>query len=292
MGDVINTARLRVLLTERHQLTVEPRGSSPWVLFFELRNGTGFGRRERYLDALAMHTWPSKGFVRIAYELKCSRSDWLRELAQPEKRRWGMEISHEFWFVVARGVVTDIGEVPEGCGLLVATEGGDKLIARKQATHRDARPLEETEVAAIARKAMDREVFARPAWRYAGRTLDEDGLRDVVLAHMDRVQESEVERRAQARAEELVAAWRRMLAAYSAALSGAGIAPPRWMDPQWIPTRDDGSWQAQRWVDTVRAPPGGQAVCDALRRLESLELAIAPAREALAALRGEDDDQE
>src|SRR4051812_2140071 len=46
----------------------------------EFRCGTGYSRQSR-ADAISMHLWPSAplSLELIGYELKVSRSDWLRE---------------------------------------------------------------------------------------------------------------------------------------------------------------------------------------------------------------------
>ena len=56
-----------------------------YALLFEVRNSTGYGKRIRSADALAMSLWPSRGLELIGFEIKRSRIDWLKELSQPEK---------------------------------------------------------------------------------------------------------------------------------------------------------------------------------------------------------------
>jgi hypothetical protein len=41
--------------------------------------------RESRADAIARHLWPSQGLELIGFELKVSRSDWLREIKDPYK---------------------------------------------------------------------------------------------------------------------------------------------------------------------------------------------------------------
>ncbi len=52
-----------------------------------------------------------------AFEFKASRSDWLRELKDPEKADGICQQVHEF-YVVAEPDVVDRGEVPEAWGLI------------------------------------------------------------------------------------------------------------------------------------------------------------------------------
>jgi len=49
-----------------------------------VRSHAGFDAR-RTADYVAMDLWPSKGLALHGHEIKVSRSDWLRELKEPEK---------------------------------------------------------------------------------------------------------------------------------------------------------------------------------------------------------------
>lgn len=73
---------------------------------------------------MAFSLWPSRGLDLLGFEVKVSRSDWLRELKNPEKAE---ETIYQFdqWYVVigdARIVVP--GELPKGWGLIVPHAGG------------------------------------------------------------------------------------------------------------------------------------------------------------------------
>jgi hypothetical protein len=117
-GQAYTAAELftEVLAKRRHATTF--RGE--WVLFPELRFGTGASTNaDSRVDAFAMHCWPSKRFLRVAYEIKVSRGDFLRELKDPLKRRPGLLISNQFYFLCCPGVAK-AEEIPADCGLLVA----------------------------------------------------------------------------------------------------------------------------------------------------------------------------
>lgn len=99
-----------------------PPGS--WLFLRELRLGTGHGKdSEQRVDAWAMHLWPSRQNRRVAYEVKTSRSDLLRELRTPRKRTRALLRSNEFYFVVSEGLLT-LEELPAECGLITATTLG------------------------------------------------------------------------------------------------------------------------------------------------------------------------
>ncbi len=114
-----------------------------WAVVFELQKGVGFQGTTGRIDAAAFGCWPSKGHHRLAFEVKRSRGDFLRELKQPQKRVWVEENFHQTWFVVPAGLVKP-EEVPESWGLLVATKDGEKLRQVKVAMHREVPALPES----------------------------------------------------------------------------------------------------------------------------------------------------
>lgn len=136
-------------LRKRHD---EPRNgnSRAWVYAEEVRVSTGFGppaeRKQgepwripgdQRIDAFALHTWPSKKYRRVAYEVKASRSDLHRELDQPWKCEAALALSNEFYLVaptdVLIGGITD--DFPETWGVISFYEGRTTTI--KQAPWRD-----------------------------------------------------------------------------------------------------------------------------------------------------------
>jgi hypothetical protein len=109
----MTTTQLMEIIRKRHP-------SPEWAFFEEFRPATGW-LADSGIDAWAINLWPSRGFPCVAYELKVSRSDWLRELKDPTKREQGVKWSSEFWIATLPGVVK-ADEVPEECGLLVVAE--------------------------------------------------------------------------------------------------------------------------------------------------------------------------
>lgn len=90
-----------------------------WSFFEELRLGTGYGRgKEQRIDAFAFGLW-SKNWGSMAYEVKVSRTDFLKELKTPLKRRMALRYSNLFWFVTPQGLVAP-DEVPIEAGLMEA----------------------------------------------------------------------------------------------------------------------------------------------------------------------------
>lgn len=101
-------------------------GNGPRYVFMpHVRSAPGFDAR-RTLDAVVMDLWRSAGNALHGFEVKVSRSDWLRELADPSKAGQFLPLLDRFWIVAPRGVVL-LEELPVGWGLLVPV--GDQLRA-------------------------------------------------------------------------------------------------------------------------------------------------------------------
>jgi len=92
----------------------------------EVRNGTGYRRTERYADLVVVSCWPSRGLWIGGVEIKVSRSDWTRELRDPEKSAEIQKWCKYWWVAAPIGVVRD-GELPETWGLVEVTESTAKL---------------------------------------------------------------------------------------------------------------------------------------------------------------------
>lgn len=92
------------------------------VFVEELRGGAGYGGcSEGYIDAWTMHPYPSKQNCRIAYEVKISRSDFLRDIKQPLKHRAALLFSNEFYFVAPEGML-GAEDLPLFAGLIEVKE--------------------------------------------------------------------------------------------------------------------------------------------------------------------------
>jgi hypothetical protein len=129
-----------------------------WAVFYEVANGTGFGDGgRRWADAVAIGIWPSRGHAIHGFEIKRSRGDWQRELADPTKAdavsKWC-----DFWWVVASDrAIVPLSELPETWGLLVPR--GEGLVSVKDAPKREAAPLSRAFVAAMLRRVSETTVL-------------------------------------------------------------------------------------------------------------------------------------
>lgn len=119
-----------------------------WATFFEVADGTGAAKR-RSADAVTVNMWPSRGLTINGFEIKVDRSDWRRELADPEKAESIAQYC-EFWWVAAPKGLIDPATLPKGWGL---TEVDDKgaLRIKVQAAERKAKEPTRAFFAALCR---------------------------------------------------------------------------------------------------------------------------------------------
>ena len=127
---IVTAADIEEALARKHPL------DKGWV--FATKVGTSTGATPfnhgglggmRQIDAFAMAVWPSLNYRRVAYEIKVSRNDFLKELHDLTKRAQAYYLSDKFYFAVAPGVATkedfrqDKGAWFD-CGLLEVQEDG------------------------------------------------------------------------------------------------------------------------------------------------------------------------
>lgn len=151
--------RITALLRRRYCVD---KGNGPAaVLLPQVRNRAGFDAT-RTADAIVMHLWPSKGLAIEGFEIKCSRTDLLRELNDPTKAEAFARYCDRWWLVVAETVNFETTAIPRQWGIMTATADGVRV--RRQAPPRpNPEQIPKSLLACILREA-DRE---------AGRARDE-----------------------------------------------------------------------------------------------------------------------
>jgi hypothetical protein len=93
-----------------------------WSIAEHVRSAAGFDAT-RTADFVALDMWPSKGLELHGHEVKVSRSDWLHELAQPEKCQAVRQYCNRWWLVVSdRAIVRN--DLPDGWGLMAPGRDG------------------------------------------------------------------------------------------------------------------------------------------------------------------------
>jgi hypothetical protein len=115
-------------------------------------NGTG-SHKSRTIDAVFMSLWPSRGLALHGVEIKVSRNDWTRELADPAKQEAHFKHLDHFWLAVGDESIVREGELPETWGLLVPARTKLKVI--KPAPLLKPDPMTRAMLAAILRRANE-----------------------------------------------------------------------------------------------------------------------------------------
>jgi len=125
-----------------------------WQLFTGVANGTG-SRARRWADAVAMGIWPSRGLELVGFEVKVSRSDFLRELKQPEKDDAVGRYCDRWWIAAGDPDIVKESELPPAWGLMVPvkTSSGVTMKIVHDAPKRKAKPIDRNLLAAILRRA-------------------------------------------------------------------------------------------------------------------------------------------
>ena len=112
-----------------------------WVFATEVETSTGArwglydpAEKLRRIDAFAMALWPSLGYKRVAYEIKLTRADWLKELANPAKRSVPFLLSDEFWFVLDFDAwrMEDRERDLRSCGIMLWVKEPGKLVIQQK----------------------------------------------------------------------------------------------------------------------------------------------------------------
>lgn len=132
--------------------------SPGWIFLPELADHIGYehGRKLYVADAVAFCPWPSRGFVTHGFEMKVSRSDWLRELKDPAKGDGFGKYCNYWWLVVSDPNIVKDGELPDTWGLMLPTQAKLQVLAK--ARRRNALPMDPTMFASILRVLSSRYV--------------------------------------------------------------------------------------------------------------------------------------
>jgi len=147
-------ADLIQLIRNKYKVDTIANGNHPAVLLEQVADATGFATG-RWVDAVVFEMWESEGRTRRAFELKISRSDFLRELKHPDKYQWCLNSFHEFWYVAPKDAIK-IEELPQGVGWFYPA--GNRLITGRQASYNHKPELNDKLLASFIRSA-DKEII-------------------------------------------------------------------------------------------------------------------------------------
>ena len=234
-------ARLRARYTARPGEVVE------WAFFEQVRAGTG-PYAQRTADAIAMNLWESRGLAVHGFEVKVSRSDWLRELRQPEKADPLVSRVDYWWLLVSDPEIVKDGELPDGWGLMVPY--GEKLRAVTDPKRRPDAKIDRGFVASLLRRVDRDELAARH-------------VRDALAR-----QQEEHERRTRSLTTENESFRARLEALHNGAGHRWNSAIPAWYDPieRWT---EFGEKVAQQFEAPLEADRARDQVREFARRLQT-----------------------
>jgi hypothetical protein len=137
-----------------------------YACMFEVSSGTGTNAT-RAADIVVLNLWPSRGMDLNGYEVKTARSDWLRELKQPEKA-WPVMKYMDRWWLLASPGVAKLDEIPTNWGFMEFN--GVKTRVLKPAPKLEPVAVTKTFLGAMLRKPirdLDAEVARRVATHLA-----------------------------------------------------------------------------------------------------------------------------
>lgn len=121
-----------------------------WAFLEEVAPATGGGTG--YADAVAVNLWRSRGHAIYGFEVKTSRSDWLRELKQPGKPDAVFKFC-DHWFIVAPKGIVRPGELPPTWGLLEPR--GTGLVVAAEGPRLSAEPITRAFFASLVRRSYE-----------------------------------------------------------------------------------------------------------------------------------------
>lgn len=137
--------------TDVHDLLAKRYPAPEFALMFEVAPATGGGTR--YADAVAVGLWQSRGHVVHGFEIKVSRSDWLRELKHPAKAEESVYSFCDFWWIVAPAEFIKDGELPSTWGLLDVQ--ANRLVQKVAAPRLDPKPITRKFFASLMRRGLE-----------------------------------------------------------------------------------------------------------------------------------------
>lgn len=112
---------------ELHEAMKKIFGPPGYTYMREVRNATGFDST-RSADAMALGMYQSRGRELWGFEMKVSRSDWVKELEQADKAESWMRYCDRWALVAGDASIVHPGELPSTWGLYAPVKGKLKCI--------------------------------------------------------------------------------------------------------------------------------------------------------------------
>lgn len=99
-----------------------------WCLGFEVGNLPG-NDYSGWCDAVAVGFWRTHNHKIHGFEFKVSRSDWLKEIENPQKSQKFVDKCNHFWVVAPKGIIHD-SELPDDWGFMRISARGTLQIVK------------------------------------------------------------------------------------------------------------------------------------------------------------------
>lgn len=125
------------------------------LLLFNVPNVVGVAQARR-CDAVALGMWQSSGRLIQGFEVKISRSDWLRELKDVTKADPFIEQCDRWWLVTGHQAVAKSEEIPDAWGWMTATKTGLRIQRPPKPLPQDKDTMRRLWAFALLRVAADR----------------------------------------------------------------------------------------------------------------------------------------
>ena len=145
-------------LTKRLRDCLRTRYAWPeWALLEEI-SLSSHAYVSRIADAIALGMWSSSKHHLHGFEIKASRSDWLKEVRTIGKADDAYRYCHRWWLIAPEGVA-DPSEIPGTWGWMIPR--GNSLRVKRQAPVLTPEPLPMWATAHLLAKALHRGVAQR-----------------------------------------------------------------------------------------------------------------------------------
>jgi hypothetical protein len=118
----------------------------------QVRNAAGFSAT-RTADVIVMSLWPSRGLILTGFEIKVSRSDWVKEKITPEKAEAIAKYCDRWILAVSDPNIVREGELPANWGLWHVADGSAKELVKAKPL--DPVPMTRSFLAAILKRAVE-----------------------------------------------------------------------------------------------------------------------------------------
>lgn len=133
---------------------VEKYPRDRYALFFDVPDAVGTNQQRR-ADAIAIGCWRSVGHSIDGFELKISRSDWLREVQLVAKADPFIERCDRWWLVTSSPDIAKLEEIPACWGWMALTKGGLRVQRPAPRLPTEAKTIDRLFAIGILRKLQE-----------------------------------------------------------------------------------------------------------------------------------------